>query len=139
VDLGCGCGPTGPPSLEAGGSIDLLSGYGRDYTLSSPVEGGQTFLLNFTGVSGDLVFSLLSLQQAPTFQPALGGTLVLTIPPLIVVHGQVDPLTGILPSVAIPAPVLPPGLGALTVYAQGAAVTAAGSAVVCAPSVLTNL
>jgi hypothetical protein len=138
LDLFCGCGPTGPPSLEAGGSIDLLSGYGRDYTLSSPVDGGQTFQLNFSGVSGDLVFSLVSLAQAPTFQPALSGTLVLPIPPLIVAHGQVDPITGILPSVAIPAPGLPPGIG-LTVYAQGAAVTAVGSAVVCAPSVLSIL
>jgi hypothetical protein len=139
LDLFCSCGPTGAPSLDLGGSIELLSGYGRDYKLSSPVAGGQTFQLDFSGVPGDLVFSLVSLAQAPSFQPLLGGTLVLPIPPLVLLHGPVDPLTGILPPLALPAPVLPAGVGALTVYAQGAALTAVGSAVVCAPSALTIL
>jgi hypothetical protein len=141
LDLFCSCGPTGAPLLYLPGSMAIhqLSGYGRDYKLSSPVQGGQTFQLDFSGVPGDLVFSLVSLAQAPSFQELLGGTLVLPIPPLVILHGQVDPLTGILPPLAVPAPVLPAGVGALTVYAQGAALTAVGSAVVCAPSALTIL
>jgi hypothetical protein len=139
LDIFCPCAPSGAPSLLTGGSISLLSGHGRDYTLSSPVAGGGTFELDFSGVPGDLVFSLVSLGQAPSFQPALGGTLVLPVPPILVAHGRVDALTGILPPVALSAPVLPPGVGALTVYAQGAAVTAVGAAVLCAPSQLTIL
>ena len=50
---------------------------------------------------------------------------VLLGPPAIFAHGPADPVTGAIEGLSIALPDLPPGQG-LTVYAQGACITAAG-------------
>jgi hypothetical protein len=129
-----GCSQDGPPWV---GAIELVPGFARAYSLSSPEPGGGTTSLLYQGVPGDLVFSLVALGQAPTWQPALAGSLVLPIPPLLVFHGSTDALGVLQTDVALPA--LPHGLGALGVYAQGAALSPVGAAVLAAPTQLTIL
>ncbi|MFQ5654464.1 MAG: hypothetical protein ACE5GW_07010, partial [Planctomycetota bacterium] len=121
----CGlCGLDGPPAV---GGFDLLSGFARDYVLDSPGIGGQTTTLVYQGVPGDFVFSLVGLGPAPLYLPALAGTLVLPIPPLVIPHGAVDASGALV--LSVPLPLRPPGVGAVTIYAQAAAVSPVGAAV----------
>lgn len=130
----CGAGPDGPPAV---GSYDLIAGYARDYQLTSPVPGGQTTTLSYTGKPGDVVFTLIGLLPSALFLPDLAGTLVVPIPPLLVSHGQADAAGKLTTMITLP--ILPPGIEAFPVYAQAAAVSAVGTAVLGAPSQLTIL
>jgi hypothetical protein len=129
-----GCGPDGEPSI---GGYELVAGYARDYVLASPAPGGQTTTLAYTGKPGDFVFSLIGLSQAALYLPNLAGALVVPIPPLLIAHGPADG-AGQLNTV-VPLPLLPPGIEAFTVYAQSAAVSSVGAAVLGAPTQLTIL
>ena len=133
VDCG-GCGPTGQPAV---GGYDLVAGFARDYTLASPATGGQTTTLSYSGKAGDVVFSLIGLSQSALYLPALAGSLVLPIPPLLISHGAADGAGQLQVSVQLPP--LPPGIEAFTVYAQSAAISAVGAAVLGAPSQLSIL
>jgi hypothetical protein len=71
------------------------------------------------------VFSVISLGQAPPlYLPALAGALLLPIPPLVIADGAAD-AAGAL-NLPVPLPSLPPGVQAIAVYAQAAAVSAIG-------------
>jgi hypothetical protein len=129
------CPYCGQPGADVVGGYTLIAGYARDYAIASPGTGGQTTTLVYTGKAGDLVFSLVALSQDSLFLPELAGTLVLPIPPILISHGPAGG-TGAL-TVAVPLPSLPPGTEAFTVYAQAAAVSAVGAAVLAAPSQLT--
>lgn len=128
------CGTPGPASTAP---YTLIAGFARDYEIASPGVGGQTTTLAYTGKSGDLVFTLVALSQDSLFLPELAGTLVLPIPPILISHGPASGSGTLGVSVALPP--LPPGIEAFPVYAQGAAISGVGAAVLCAPSQLTIL
>lgn len=130
----CFCAPDGPPST---GGVKLLSGYAREYELLAPAPAGGVTWLLYGGVAGDLVFSLIALEPDALFVPALAGTLALTIPPLVISHGPAGG-NGQL-ALLVPIPPLPPGMEALTVFAQGAAITGVGAVVLAAPCQVTIL
>jgi hypothetical protein len=127
-------GPTGPASV---GALTTLTGVARRYELGSPASGGAPTTLDYYGIPGDLVFSLVGLAPAPTYQPTLLGTLVLPILPLLLPHGATDPLGEL--HTTVPLPGLPPGTPAATFYAQAAAVIPSGAARVGQPSQITIL
>jgi len=136
---GCGikggaCGPSGEPAV---GGYELVAGYARDYVLDSPATGGQTTTLNYAGKAGDFVFSLIGLSPSALYLPELAGPLVLPIPPLLISHGAADGAGQLQAVVSLPP--LPPGFEAFTVYAQSAAVSTVGAAVLGAPSQLSIL
>jgi hypothetical protein len=128
------CGPSGLPAV---GGYELVAGFARDYILASPAPGGQTTTLNYAGKAGDLVFSLIGLSPSALYLPELAGPLVLPIPPLLISHGAADAAGKLQAVVSLPA--LPPGFEAFTVYAQSAAISATGTAVLGAPSQLSIL
>jgi hypothetical protein len=128
------CAPDGEPVM---GGAHLLAGHGRGYELAVPAPAGGAAQLSYAGVPGDLVFSLVALEPALLFQPALAATLAVATPPVIVSHGPADPAGELSASIQVPG--LPPGLEAFTVYAQGAALTAGASAALAAPCHLTIL
>ncbi len=134
VDCTSTCRPWGLPAV---GGYELVAGFARDYTLASPAVGGQTTTLDYTGKAGDLVFSLIGLSQSALYLPELAGPLVLPIPPLLISRGAADGVGKL--QVIVSLPPLPPGFEAFTVYAQSAAVSSAGAAVLGAPSQLTIL
>lgn len=130
----CGsCGATGAKSV---GGYALVAGFPRSYILASPAAGGGSTALNYDGQPGDLVFSVIALASAPLFVPELAGTIVPAIPPIVVVHGPSD--GGGALALSVPLPVVPSGV-ALPIWAQGAALSAVGAAVLAAPTVLTIL
>lgn len=132
--LPCG-GAGGVPILYAGGTMSLVAGYARDYVLSSPATGATT--LTYAGKPGDIVFSLIAVGTDYLWLPQLAGALVLPIPPMVFLHGPTDPSGGLTTS--IPLPPLPPGTEAFTAFAQGAAVSITGQAVLAAPTFVTIL
>jgi hypothetical protein len=134
IDCSWLCSAQGEPSV--GGTLSL-SGFARDYEFDLPAPAGGLATLAYAGVPGDLLFSVVSLDAALSFQPALSGALAVAPPPLLVAHGPVGP-DGAL-SAQVPMPALPPGIEAVTVFAQGAALSASGTAVLAAPCQLTLL
>jgi hypothetical protein len=136
---GCGisCGGCGSPGADAVGGYELVAGFPRDYVLGSPASSGQTTTLAYSGKPGDLVFSLIGLDQSALYIPELAGALVVPIPPLLIAHGPADAAGKLNLLVTLPS--LPPGVEAITVYAQAAAVSSVGAAVLGAPSQLTIL
>jgi hypothetical protein len=131
-------------SCEGGGSAGefwsgippiQVAGYPRDYAISSLAVGGSTASVTYDGEAGDVVFSLVALGADPLFLLDLAGTLVTTIPPILVPHGPADAFGDL--AVTVPLPALPPGIEAFSVYVQGAAISAVGAAVLAAPSHLT--
>ncbi len=134
VDCTSTCGPSGLPAV---GGYEVIAGFARDYILASPAAGGQTTTLHYAGKAGDIVFSLIGLSQSALYLPELAGPLVLPIPPLLISHGAADG-AGTL-HVVVQLPALPAGFEAFTVYAQSAAISSVGTAVLGAPSQLTIL
>ncbi|MEM7305652.1 MAG: hypothetical protein AAF682_03225 [Planctomycetota bacterium] len=131
--FGCGDGLDGQPVL---GGFTAVAGNPRGYSISPFGDGGASATIDYAGVAGDLVFSLIALDVEPLYLAELAGSLALTIPPILVSHGVAG--DGTL-TVSVPLPSLPPGQEAFTVYAQGAAISPVGAAVLAAPSVLTIL
>ncbi len=131
------CPYCGAPGSASTASYALIAGFARDYAIASPGTGGGTTTLAYSGKPGDLVFSLISLGQDSLFLPELAGTLVLPIMPILISHGPASG-SGTL-GVSVPLPTLPPGIEAFTVYAQAAAISGVGAAVLGAPSQLTIL
>ncbi len=127
-------GQPGPPSV---GSFNLVAGHARDYAISALAGGGSTATIDYAGEIGDVVLSLVALAQSPLFLLQHAGTLVVAAPPILITHGPTDPAGAL--SVSVPVPALPPGFEAFTVYAQGAAISALGAAVLAAPTLLTIL
>lgn len=68
----CVKGPDGQgASVLSGQQIDL-PGTARTLTIPNPVREGETAQLAFAGEPGDLVFLVVALDQASTFNPLLG-------------------------------------------------------------------
>jgi hypothetical protein len=126
-----------PPGVPSTGSFNLVAGFPRDYSISSLADGGSTAAITYDGQAADLVFSLVALDAEPLFLLDLAGTLVPSIPPILVAHGPAD-ASGAL-STTVPLPLLPAGWETFQVYVQGAAISPAGAAVLGAPSQLTIL
>ena len=129
------CAP-GSPGLPFSGFFSLVAGNARDYTITAVASGGSTAAIHYEGVSGDLVLSVIALDLAPLFLVQHAGTLVVAIPPILITHGIAS---GGTLDTTVPLPPLPPGLEALPIYAQGAAISPVGAAVLAAPSQLTIL
>ncbi|MEM7305559.1 MAG: hypothetical protein AAF682_02760 [Planctomycetota bacterium] len=128
------CGPSGADQV---GGFETIAGFARNYELGSPAPAGGATTFVYSGQAGDLVFSLVGFGNTPLFAPELAGVLIVPIPPILVSHGPVDAGGGLSGSIALPG--LPPGFEAFTVYAQGAAISGVGAAVLAAPSQLSIL
>lgn len=130
------CGSCGFDGFSTG-NFETVAGYARDYSLASPGTGGQTTPLSYAGKPGDLVFSVVGLSASPLHVPDLTGTLIPALPPIVIAHGPADPAGALALSVALPP--LPPGIGAFTVFAQGAAISGVGAVVLASPTQLSIL
>ncbi len=131
------CGFQGAMGSPSVGGFTAVAGFARDYAISATATGGTTATIDYAGEPGDVVLSLVALAQSPLFLLQHAGTLVVAAPPILIAHGPAD-LDGTL-SVSAPIPPLPPGFEAFTVYAQGAAISAVGAAVLAAPTQLSIL
>jgi hypothetical protein len=129
-----GCAPDGQPSV---GGCELVAGYPPRLRSASPATGGQTATLAYTGKPGDFVFTLIGLSPAALYCP--------TSPERWSSRSRrcssptARPTAPASSTPWMTLPLLPLGIEAFTVYAQSAAVSAVGAAVLGAPSELTIL
>jgi hypothetical protein len=130
------CSAFGGWGLPQIGSATLVAGHAREYSISAVAPSGGTASIAYAGIAGDLVFSLVALSENPLFLLDLAGSLIVSIPPILIIHGVAASGTF---ATTVPLPTLPPGIEAFTVYTQGAAVSPVGAAVLAAPSQLTIL
>ena len=91
---GCSSGPTGAPIAGVGGTATALAGPARSFEASSPVREGQSLVLRFRGVPGELVFVAASTALEFAFVPELQGVRV--VAPTQVSFQGVVPAAGVL-------------------------------------------
>jgi hypothetical protein len=111
-------GQTGPagPTFVGSGSIVPLSGVARHLKANAPVRAGETLTFELEGLPGEVPLLLVSLAQDPQFLPALGGYLLVGLPPAEAFVLDPLPASG-RTSLAFAVPG-PGALASLTCYAQ---------------------
>lgn len=110
-------GPAGPALVANGGASTLLGGTARRFDMPVPVRDDTTFAITLTGQPGDRVRMVLSFDPLHVFEPALHGSLLVSLaPPTFVPLGFV-PASGVLQR-QINVSVLDHGLDSLTIFMQ---------------------
>ncbi len=88
-DVTCNSGPLGDPTVILAGTLDLLPGGTRTYSIPSPTREGQPAFITWEGEPGDFVWIWFSGFQSPTFSNAAKGTLLPGAPDVLILIGPV--------------------------------------------------
>lgn len=100
---GCPPGANGLGLDVESGTANIIPGVARTMSAAHPVREGQTLVIDFSGLAGDLAVVGLSDAHQPVFLPALEGSLVVAPAPLSITVFGVLPAAGTLTAnVAIP-------------------------------------
>lgn len=100
-----------------GGSVDTINESYRSYESESPVRNGDSALVTVTGVPGEPVWLLLSLDPGFVYFPKYRGVLVPDLPLTIFYLGGLPPSGTLQFSVPVNM-TFPPGTESLTFYEQ---------------------
>jgi len=137
---GCGNGGNPGPAIDQqGGSVLTSAESKRVLSIGSPVREGNATTLSMSGVPGDSVFLLLSIDADAQFIGNFRGTLVAASPFLLVGPiGTLPPSGDLSINVGIPPNLLAPGVEGLEAVLQMIVPVSPGSgAAIGSPSVLT--
>lgn len=92
--LGCSNGAQGPATFTGAGAqlIEQNPVFGsRSYEIPNPITSGQTGVLSWTGVPGELAWGVFSITQTPFYFPLFNGIYAPGAPQILLYVGTIPP------------------------------------------------